>query len=205
MNRRKHFANGFSLVEMLVVIGIIAIMAAVSIPSIIAFMRSYRVNGAAQQVAGAIQEARIRAISRSVNLGVTFIPGYPQVNQFQFILEDSVQMGAGSNLTLRQPAPPRAAPVSGPPNGEILTLPPGVTFVAATGATAKRGIRFSRLGAACAVDPSVTSAACPVLAAPEPGGALYVNSATGNMVISVTSSGIIRTITVGPGGRGVVR
>lgn len=188
---------GFSLIELLVVVAIIAILAAVLLPFIIGYLRIYKLQGAAQTVAGEIQTARLKAITKSVNMGVAFLPGYPAANQFQWILEDSTAQGGGASYQ-RLPAAARSTPASGPPNGYIGQLPDGVSFVAAgTG----RAIRFDRLGTACNVIPGAASP-CPGLAAPDPGGSLYIDASTGDMVMTLLSTtGLRKTIVLTPGGR----
>ena len=66
-------ASGFSLVEMIVVVGIIMILSAVMAPAITNWARNYQIRGATQNLAGDIQTARNRAISRNSNLGVSIV------------------------------------------------------------------------------------------------------------------------------------
>ena len=69
--------RGFTLVELLVVVAIIAIMAAISLPFIVGYLRHYKIRGASQEVAKEIQAARGKAISKNVNFGVVFLDGRP--------------------------------------------------------------------------------------------------------------------------------
>ena len=54
--------NGFSLVELLVVVGIILVITTIAFPSVTRTMRVYRLNSTAAQVTGTLQVARYTAI-----------------------------------------------------------------------------------------------------------------------------------------------
>ena len=60
---KRHPEKGFSLLELLIVVAIIVIMAAVALPNIGNFIRNYRIRGAAQSVASTLQSARGKAIA----------------------------------------------------------------------------------------------------------------------------------------------
>ena len=85
---------GFSLVELIVVLAIIAIMAAVLLPMLASYLRLYRIRGAMQQVASDISTARMRAISKNANLGVIFAVVGPDT--YQIVVEDDMNPGAVS-------------------------------------------------------------------------------------------------------------
>jgi prepilin-type N-terminal cleavage/methylation domain-containing protein len=64
--------NGFSLIEMLVVIGIIAVLVGLTIPAINALQKSYDSTGADSMISAALATARTLAISNHNYAGVRF-------------------------------------------------------------------------------------------------------------------------------------
>lgn len=54
--------RGFSLVELLIVIGIILVVSAISFPGVTRSIRAYRLNGTAANVSGTLQLARFDAV-----------------------------------------------------------------------------------------------------------------------------------------------
>jgi prepilin-type N-terminal cleavage/methylation domain-containing protein len=57
--------KGFSLVELVVVVGIIMVISAVAVPQILTTLRTYQVSSAAAQISDAIKFARLEAIRRN--------------------------------------------------------------------------------------------------------------------------------------------
>ena len=75
---------GFSLVEIMIVITIIVIISAASIPLGLNFVKHYKITGAAQGVAAEIQRARAQAVKRNTGRGVLLNFNYPQAAAYQF-------------------------------------------------------------------------------------------------------------------------
>lgn len=201
--------QGFSLIELLVVVGLIMIMAAVSLPAIGRYIRNYQIRGAVTQVAGEIQTARAKAITKNVNFGVVFVVEDNQT--YRWVIEDDVtnaRTGARptiATLLALTPADPEYGQL-----GPRRVLPNGINFGTTCPGFAGNdsGFRYDRLGAWC--DPGSTG--CPALAA---GANLLMNpnaaasgitGALGTRVcLTQGTTGLTRTITVAPGGRVTVQ
>ena len=68
--------SGFTLIEMMVVIAIMAIFAGIAIPNYLAWLPKSRLNGAARQVMGDLMAARMKAVSLNHNVKVFFYSSY---------------------------------------------------------------------------------------------------------------------------------
>lgn len=201
---------GFSLIELLVVVAIIAIMTAVALPAISRYFRNYRVRNAVQAVGGEITAARNKAIMKNVNWGVVFLiendaQGRP--TRYQYLIEDDQTPPRASTRML--PAailPPGNDPVRLAQLGPVQQLPEGIVFgTTCTGfAPTDQGFRFSRLGAWC--DPNTATTQCPGFAPPTPpaaGANLIMNTAGAGARICLVQAdtGLRREVRVAPGGR----
>ena len=86
--------QGFTLIELMVVIAIIVTTAAATIPMGLNFVQHYRVIAAGQNVAGMIQRSRGEAVKRNTQRGILLNLNYPQTRQYQFTsLDPSPETG----------------------------------------------------------------------------------------------------------------
>jgi Tfp pilus assembly protein FimT len=156
---------------LLIVVGIIGILLAVAVPAIARFIKVYRIQAAAQQVAGEIANARAKAISKNTNLGVLFMvldpntAGNPSNGvAYRYVLEDNINGGTGA----RQATTALLANTA--QLGPLRWLPQSVVFTTPTaGANNNSGMRFTGMGAMC--NPSGAAEPCPALNYP---GTSYV-------------------------------
>jgi len=65
--------RGYSLLELLLVLGTVVTLAGIAIPQILATLDEYRVSGAARYVATRIQRTRMEAVSRSTAAAMRFV------------------------------------------------------------------------------------------------------------------------------------
>jgi prepilin-type N-terminal cleavage/methylation domain-containing protein len=116
-------ASGFTLIEIMIVVAIIGLIAAMGVPSILQIMRKDGMRKAVSDVMEACGDARARAILSGHTTEVVF---HPAQNEFQVAdapgdAPQAPLSGAPGNDFGSTPFRASAAPPKGP-----VTLPPGV-------------------------------------------------------------------------------
>ena len=70
-------ATGYSLVELMVVAGLVATLSAIAVPQTLAALDDSRTVGAARYIAARFQRARMEAVMRSAQVGIRFADRLP--------------------------------------------------------------------------------------------------------------------------------
>ena len=115
MGKRNQRVSGFTVLELMVAIGIAMVVLGIAIPSFTAWLPTLRLSSAARQVATDLQVARMKAISQNVKYRLNFVTA----TSYTF------EKDADNNGVFDSPAE------SGP-----FSLPEGIT-VGATGGTSE--------------------------------------------------------------------
>ncbi|MBE0595776.1 MAG: GspH/FimT family protein [Desulfuromonadales bacterium] len=69
--RKVRLQTGFTLIEVIIVIALIAIAVAIAAPNLLAVMPNMRVKAAARDCASVIQDARMQAVALNANCAVS--------------------------------------------------------------------------------------------------------------------------------------
>ncbi len=72
MNKKMYNQKGFSLLELIVVVAVIAVVAGILIPVYFTMKPTIRVNGAARQIQGDFMWAKMRAVSENNDYVIAF-------------------------------------------------------------------------------------------------------------------------------------
>lgn len=146
--RARRRTSGFSLIELLFVVGGTAVIFAIALPNIQTTLQAYRLQAATLQLTATLGEARSRATAENRRITVAFVragdvfgvdtnaDGTPEENQF---LPSGVNFAGDATLTFGSRGELLAPPLAG--------LPPGAdSQIQITNGWSTRNIRVSLRG-----------------------------------------------------------
>ena len=89
---RCHRQAGFTMVELMIVIAVIAILSAIAVPNIINSLPNYRLKAAARDMISNFQKAKMEAVKRNRNVVIEFAPvayvASGQVGSYKVFVDD---------------------------------------------------------------------------------------------------------------------
>jgi prepilin-type N-terminal cleavage/methylation domain-containing protein len=148
---------GFTLTEILIVMGVTALLAAMAAPVVTGAMRGYALNSSIEVVGAAIRGARYSAVSTNRTVRVRF--NCPAANQLRVVEVIGTATDAAADRCSSATYPyPDADPATAPNvDGPVVVLPAGSQFGAVQDLEIDRTGRVTRL-TGC---PTCVSAAAP--------------------------------------------
>ena len=138
MHTQDNSQNGFSLLEVAIVMGVILAMTAAVIPNINTSIQNYRLSASAQEIASQVQSARLRAVRG--NAMSTFLMS-ASGRQFGIDVDGDGNISSSADVVLGLNTNVNFANLSTPPIANAVTLSNG----------SKTGIGFTPRGTLTAV------------------------------------------------------
>jgi len=89
--------SGFTLMEVMVTVGIIAIMSAIAIPNYISWLPKHRMGGAARDIYSVMQSARIRAVKENTHVVLDFTTGTGAAGTYNVFIDDGSGGGTAND------------------------------------------------------------------------------------------------------------
>jgi prepilin-type N-terminal cleavage/methylation domain-containing protein len=106
---KRSSVAGFSLLEMLIVVAILAGLAALSVPTLMRAVRTSRLRGAGTDFAGLLQQARLRAVRDNRFYSVYLLAGGDPQQEFIDIYPQRPNGSSGTGGTTINAGDPRVA------------------------------------------------------------------------------------------------
>jgi len=74
--------SGFTLIELMVTIAIIAVITAITIPNIISWLPNHRLGTASRDILSVLQQVRLKAVKENADVAIQFAPGNDDYTAF---------------------------------------------------------------------------------------------------------------------------
>ncbi len=92
MSKNLQKSSGFTLIELMIGIGIISIMTAIAVPAVMNWLPKYRLEAAANDLRSNMQKAKLEAVKRNTDVIIIFTTGAyvpaGSVGSYQVFVDD---------------------------------------------------------------------------------------------------------------------
>ena len=96
--------SGFSLMELMIVIAIIATVTAISSPYLFSYISSSKLDSAVRDLQSTMQYAKLRAVKENANVVITFITtGAGSSGEYTAFVDDGGTIAANANNWIQDP------------------------------------------------------------------------------------------------------
>jgi Tfp pilus assembly protein FimT len=154
VGQRHDRDRGMSMVELCIVVGVALLLAAVAVPSVLNAVYNVRLRSAANDVAGLLQDAHLRAIRDNTYYPVCYAPSSTATRNATLFFIDTAARDCSSTWTNTYPTAQLPGnvtrPTSGYPDTTLSTMSLGFTPLATT-----LNPYFSARGTPCAMSGNV--------------------------------------------------
>jgi type II secretory pathway pseudopilin PulG len=179
--RNRNLSDGFSLLELMIVLAIVMVVLGIAAPELVNAMRVARLRGAVTDYASLVQVQRIRALDDDRYYSTYFVlaagnnPQMGYVDVYPQNANGTSGNGAGGAVDPRDPRAPIATDVSAQPaaaapntaNLRAQVLPPNSPVVMRDGSAPGTPITFGPRGLPCLPTPTVGGTVCDSLGGPQ--------------------------------------
>ena len=94
-------SSGFTLIELMIAIGIISILASIAVPAVINWLPNYKLKAAARDLYSNMQKAKLEAVKRNTDAVISFVPGVfspgGHVGSYQVFVDDGSGVGTAGD------------------------------------------------------------------------------------------------------------
>jgi prepilin-type N-terminal cleavage/methylation domain-containing protein len=128
-SNERRLPRGFSLIEVLTALGIIAVLSAVGLPIVSSGLRQYALNTAARNVASEIRSARYAAVAKNRTLILRFnCPAASEYRLVEFTGTPAIDDDADRCSLATYPFPDTTPSTAPNADGPVMMLDPGISF-----------------------------------------------------------------------------
>jgi type IV pilus assembly protein PilA len=161
-SRSRRFKAGFTVVELLIVVAIVLIVAAIAVPNVLSFVHAAKLRGAGSDFSSLLQTARFRSVQDDRFYSSYIIAGPPRQAYVDITGNGGTGWVVGDPLIAMTSEVTAVAAASAPntTNLQGQLLPAGSTLTVKDGSTTGTPVIFSPRGLPCTTQAATGGTVC---------------------------------------------